>query len=43
MVDLEAIREIPDSGPAFVGMRYYDNFVAAIDEFLFGLLSVLVR
>lgn len=41
MVDLEAIGEIPDSGPAFVGMSDDDDFVAAIDKFLFDLLLVL--
>jgi hypothetical protein len=40
MVDLEAVGEIPDSGPAIVRMGDDDDFVAAVDEFLFDLLSV---
>lgn len=42
MVDLEAIGKIPDSGSVVVRMCDDDYFVAAVDEFLFGLLSVLV-
>lgn len=42
MVDLEAIGEIPDSGSVVVGMCDDDYFMAAVDEFLFGLLSGLI-
>ena len=34
MVDLQAIGEVADSSTASVGMRYYNDFVASVDEFL---------
>lgn len=32
MVDLEAIRKIPNSGPPFIGMGDDDDFMATVDE-----------
>lgn len=42
MVDLKAIGKIPDSGSVVVRMCDDDYFVAAVDEFLFALVSVLI-
>lgn len=33
MVDLEAICEVPNTGPSFIRVGDDDDFVAAIDEF----------
>ena len=40
MVDLEAIREIVNTGPAFVCIGYHDDFVSSIYEFCGQLIHV---
>lgn len=35
MVDFETVGEVAYASAAFVGVRYDDDFMAAVDEFLF--------
>lgn len=36
VVDLKAVGEVADAGPARIGVRYDDDLVSSVDEFLGG-------
>ena len=39
IIDFQAICEVAYTSPAFVGVRYNDDFVSAIYKFLVGMVS----